>query len=235
MTLWISTVVRNEADRHLTRMLDNAVAMGAKVLATDDNSEDSTAEILCDYGATVRLNDTIPFWEHEGLFRQDHLTWTDQYMQEGDWILALDADETLSSPGDVHQIIDNAEHVGQRAIKFPLYEFWTETQYRTDGYWFGMESPILYRWKPGGVVRNVPMGCGREPTYVTQLSPGDCYRAASGSPRCDWQHWGYVREADRVRKHKLYTERNGGHGHNSIHVNSIITTPELQTYVPPLA
>lgn len=223
MTLRVSMIVRNEAHRHLERALTCIKEMGATAYITDDASEDETAQMCQDYGAAVRINERPLFWEHEGKARQAHLEWVDQFCGEGDWILALDADETLSEPTAIDDVIRSAEKLQDRAIGLHLYEFWTETEYRIDGYWFGTITPRLYKWQPGGHIADKPMGCGSEPTYVRSFR-------VFNQDRCNLLHWGYLRPEDRVRKHAAYSARLGGHGHDNSHVNSIITEPMLRTY-----
>lgn len=223
MSLRVSMIARNEADRHLVKAMSCIVEMGAYAYVTDDASDDDTAGICQDFGATVRTNERPKFWEHEGKARQEHLEWMDQFCKEGDWILALDADETISDPDDLANVIHNAEMMKCTAISLRLYEFWTETEYRVDGLWFGNSTPRLYKWQPGGQINDRPMGCGSEPTYVMQAS-------RFNQDRCRLLHWGYVRPEDREKKHRAYSTRLGGHGHNTTHVDSIITEPMLRTY-----
>ena len=223
MTLRVSMMVRNEAHRHLIQTLDCITEMSAYGYVTDDASDDDSAEICLDYGLTVRKNESPMFWEHEGKARQNHLEWVDTFCKDGDWILALDADETISDPCDLENVIRSAEMMRSGAVGLRLYEFWTPTQYRVDGYWFTGITPRLYKWQPGGRIADRHMGCGSEPTYVQNAS-------RFNQDRCRLLHWGYVREEDRIRKHAAYTARLGGHGHDTTHVDSIIKEPMLRTY-----
>jgi len=222
MTLAVSMIVRNEADRHLIRCMENVARMPARCYVTDDGSTDDTASICEDYGCTVRR--TSPrFWQHEGRARQSHLEWMAQWLSPGDWVLALDADETVSQPDALEQIIHSAERLNDQAITLPLYEFWSETEYRVDGYWFGTQAPVLYKWREGAKIADREMGCGREPTFVRNVQ---VFRQTV----VHLQHWGYLHPEDRSRKHKAYSERLGGHGHDNGHVNSIIAEPTLRSY-----
>lgn len=225
MTLRVSMIVRNEADRHLVKALSNVMEMDAYAFVTDDCSDDDTPGVCYDFGATVRINEQPMFWKHEGRARQAHVDWVDTFCKDGDWILALDADETISHPEDLHQIIRSAEMLGDGSIGLRLHEFWTETEYRVDGLWFTTTTPRLYKWQPGGVINDREMGCGSEPTYVQKTKQFT-------QDRCHLLHWGYVRSEDRIRKHKAYSERLGGHGHSSTHVDSIVTEPMLRVYSP---
>ena len=55
MTLRVSMIARNEAHRHLDKAMSCIVEMGAYAYVTDDASDDDTAGICQDYGATVRI------------------------------------------------------------------------------------------------------------------------------------------------------------------------------------
>jgi len=222
MTLAISMICRNEADRHLIRTMENVARMPGRCYVTDDGSTDDTANICEDFGCVVRR--TAPqFWQHEGQARQAHMEWMAQFLSPGDWILALDADETINYPERLEHAISSADRLGDQAVSLPLFEFWTETEYRVDGYWFGAHAPVLYRWREGAKIADKEMGCGREPTFVRNVQ---VFRQTV----VHLLHWGYLYPEDRTRKHKAYTERLGGHGHDNGHVNSIIAEPTLRSY-----
>jgi glycosyltransferase involved in cell wall biosynthesis len=222
MTLAISMILRNEADRHLIRVMENVLRIPGRCYVTDDGSTDDSASICEDFGCMVRR--TAPqFWQHEGQARQAHMDWMAQFLSPGDWVLAMDADETINKPECLEETIRSAEHLQDQAISLPLYEFWTESEYRVDGYWFGTGAPVLYRWREGAEIADREMGSGREPTYVRNVQ---VFRQKD----IHLQHWGYLYPDDRIRKHKAYSERLGGHGHDNGHVNSIITEPILRLY-----
>lgn len=223
MTLRVSMLVRNEEHRHLIDTLDCVTDMGGHLYVTDDASDDASAEICLQYGATVRVNERPMFWEHEGKARQSHLEWVDTFCEPGDWVLALDADETISDPTELLDVIHQAEMMRDEVVGLRLYEFWTPTEYRVDGFWFGTVTSRLFKWQPGGQINDKPMACGSEPTYTHSAR-------RFTQDRCHLLHWGYVREEDRIRKHAAYTARLGGHGHNMNHVESIVTDPMLKTY-----
>lgn len=220
--IYVSIIARNEADRHLERTLACAREIGP-IRVTDDASTDRTVELCKDYGAVVQETDTPLFWGHEGRARQRHYDFSTAECKYGDWVLSLDADETVNHPNAVRAAVDAAEKLSAGHVLLPLYEFWTPTQYRVDGYWFGTKACRLYRWQPGGWINDRDMGCGSEPTYVPSSPPFN-------QEVLHLLHWGYVRDQDRARKHEAYTSRLGGHGHNMDHVNSIVTEPMLADY-----
>lgn len=223
----VSMMVRNETDRHLKRALESAYQVAhlseGVIVVTDDASGDNTAEVCESYGAMVRVNDEPQFWKHEGKARQRHYEWTSEFCRYGDWVLSLDADESINDPKLLLDAVARAKRVGYRVIQFPLYEFWDEEHYRTDGWWFGTKCSRLYAWQANGHIADREMGCGSEPTYVQDAIPlveNDLHLL----------HWGYMRESDRQKKYCAYSSRVGGHGHASDHVESIIQEPELKRY-----
>jgi glycosyltransferase involved in cell wall biosynthesis len=236
MKLVVTMIARNEAERHLEIACNSVLAVCEAMEAAghkatfrfvDDASDDGTLAIVQKlYGkCTVEYwsYNEPKFWINEGSARQMAYDWATLDCKDGDWVLSLDADETINKPELIPGLIQEAEQEGRQWVGLPLYEFWTPTQYRTDGFWFGTTTMRLYKWHENGIFRPLAMACGSEPHYVF------------GS-RGLWQdqvhllHWGYVRKEDRARKHKAYTEREGGHGHNNQHVNSIVTTPTLAEY-----
>lgn len=232
VSVHVSMIVRNEADRHLAQTLLNALEIvrhsGGLILATDDCSTDDTLRLLQDAGAHTQASDEPLFWQHEGRARQRHQEWVDLHCSPGDWVLALDADETINKPELVYDLTERARAGGKQVIGLPLYEFWTPTEYRVDGFWFGTRATRLYQWQQGGQIADASMACGAEPTYVRSAA---LVHGAYQQDEIHLLHWGYLREQDRLRKWEAYTKRLGGHGHNNDHVASIVTSPSLRQYV----
>jgi hypothetical protein len=232
MKVHVSMIVRNETDRHLNRCLDNVrqivEATRGSFIVTDDASTDHTIDMLASVGRVeIQFTPEPMFWKHEGQARQRHQEWIDKHASPSDWILALDADETVNKPELVLDVAERGQQFDKVCAGLPLYEFWNENEYRTDGFWFGTKATRLYQWQEGGKIADKAMGCGSEPTYI---------RSAFTNNRCYMQtdlhllHWGYLKPEDRERKHRLYSERLGGHGHNNTHVDSIIKPPTLRRY-----
>lgn len=234
----VAMIMRNEKDRHLARSLscaaDVADAMGGGVFVTDDCSDDGTAQDVLRWASDfdhveIRANERPIFMENEGRARQVHLDWVGEHVDEGDWVLSLDADETVNSVDALRGAVNDAWG-RDLAVLVPLYEFWLEDPplYRVDGFWFGTLSTRLFRWKDGGAIRDKEFGCGSEPTYVADaVRAGNVHR----QKELHLLHWGYVNPRDRLIKHDRYSKRRGGHGHHSKHIRSIIdANPTLRPY-----
>jgi glycosyltransferase involved in cell wall biosynthesis len=231
VTVHTIMMVRNESGRFLEKALRSAWQIqyltGGSIIITDDASDDDTAEICKRWTRRVQTSDAPMFWEHEGRARQRHLDYAAQFMSPGDWVLSLDADETINDPEKLVRATKQARPTDV-AIGLPLYEFWSTTQYRTDGLWFGAMASRLFRWQEGARILDKGMGCGSEPTYVQDAVARGRWLKQSDAHLL---HWGYLRVADRERKYLRYTQRLGGHGHNNNHVASIIAPrPDLARY-----
>lgn len=230
MTVHTMMIVRNEAHRHLERALRCAQQIqrlaGGSIIITDDASEDGTAEICKKVTRRVQRTEEPMFWQHEGRARQRHLDYVGFWVEPGDWVLSLDADETINDPAKLVAATEQARHT-DLAIGLPLYEFWSLTEYRTDGLWFGTMTTRLFRWREDARIKDKEMACGSEPLYVQDaVTRGHWWKQTDAH----LLHWGYSRSADRERKHALYSQRAGGHGHNAKHIASILSRPSLTVY-----
>lgn len=227
MKIIVSMIARNEANRHLSRALTSALQIAhftsGVVAYTDDASTDDSLRIAMHAGAQVQTTSEPAFWSHEGAARNRAYKFAASFAEPGDWILSLDADETISSPELLAETVDLAVRTGHPVIGLPLYEFWTPDEYRVDGYWFGSNATRLFEYRPDAEIAMKEMACGSEPTWVS-------HAPIMLQQKVHLLHWGYVNPEDRPRKHHAYTTRAGGHGHSSSHVNSIITEPTLRRY-----
>jgi Glycosyl transferase family 2 len=226
--LAVAMVVRNEADRHLRRTLACVERIAPDLFfVTDDFSEDGTASLCLDAGpelTVVRRPQGARFLEHEGRFRQEHLDELGTFLSAGDWVLHLDADETVSRPEALRDLTEWCVRRRLVAADLPLYEFWSETEYRTDGYWFGSSAPRLFEWQPGAKIADKEMACGSVPTYVEEARRQGKVMAQTSMKLL---HWGYLNPDDRLAKWERYR---GRPGHSVSHVDSIIRPAKVRTY-----
>jgi tetratricopeptide (TPR) repeat protein len=107
--LSLEMIVKNEA-RCLARCLASAQKTAAEIVVVDTGSTDRTVDIAKEHGAKVF-----------------HFDWCDDFsaarnfalaQTTGDWILVLDADETVSEPlaGEIQEFIQGAPQVGRLKI-----------------------------------------------------------------------------------------------------------------------
>lgn len=232
MRLLAYMVTKDEASRYLDACLVHATEFLDGIAVFDDNSVDETPEIAARYGAKVcSRGDLAPaFLEHESEFRQAAWDWFEDALQPklGDWVLALDADEFLVSPGSIRAAVETEilRAASAVSLRIPVPEvFGVEdgnVNVRVDGFWGKIQGTRLFRWLPNGCFSGRAMGSGAEPTYVL------------GSRICESTnlfllHYGYADPNDREMKYKRYTALID-HGHNNSHIQSIIQPPTLRVF-----
>jgi len=194
-----SMLVRNEADRWLRDVLGQLQQVCDKIIVLDDCSTDNTPEICREYGAEVFYSDRS-YWGTDEL-KQRKLLWSLAVSEarHGDWILCLDADETIVSPDLLITAIKLANHHGAEGIAFSLYDMWSPTHYRDDELW----NAHLRDWvmcvkvhkQRDYVWRKTPLHCGRFPVNAC---------TAMVSTGIKIQHWGWSRPEDRQMKYQRY-------------------------------
>lgn len=234
-TIYGFTVGGNEAHRYLTDMLTHLGEVVDFVWYYDDQSTDGSlqiAEQLITVHSTRRPDSVPSFLEHEGRFRQDAWTTFENTLlpETGDWILVMDTDERLVSTGnnvcvrcELDQVIDAAERQGAETVLLPVPEVFGYDSdgwplVRKDGFWGTIAGTRLFRYRPGGVFQDKPMGSGAEPTYVQGA------RRSSYAAGLHLMHFGYADARDQEAKYARYTSLEA-HGHNNAHVNSIMIGP----------
>lgn len=191
-------LVRNESGRYLERVLEQMQQVCDRIVIVDDCSTDDTVEICRSYGADVYQH------HHESLFVTNELElrkglWNAAARNHGDWILCLDADEALSNPEKLREMIALAEQRGCDALAFRLYDMWSETHYRNDHLWNAHKRfwPMCVRYdeRKDYDWLEQPLHCGRFPLNAYKL-PMDA--------KIDILHWGWSREAERKAKYERY-------------------------------
>lgn len=94
--LALNTVVRNEAHR-IIGLLEHAAGYCDELIVVDQQSDDGTPDLARDFGATVVTDKCYGWAEPSRPLAQEHTT--------ADWIIALDADETLA-PGRSDELVE---------------------------------------------------------------------------------------------------------------------------------
>jgi glycosyltransferase involved in cell wall biosynthesis len=196
----LSMVVRNEGNRYLKRALRRHKSLITSAVIIDDASTDNTAmvceEILHDIPLKIITNKTSRFSNEITLRKQQ---WEETTETNPEWILNLDADELVESTlTERLPIITNQSMYD--AVYFRLYDMWSETHYREDGYWCAHKKyrPFLVRFKKGGnyIWNEIPQHCGRFPVTVNDYS--HFYSAVK------IQHFGWAKEEERKAKYNRY-------------------------------
>lgn len=149
---------------------------------------------------------------------------------EGDWIILLDSDEVIFHKDhkrllDILRTNKNDERIDWVAMR--LYNMWTETEYRVDGYWnpkFELKRRIFKLHKGGYRPRDfneATVECGEVPEYV--------FNHSGLNTEIKLLHLGYITEAERRRKYEFHKRVDPeGKFHLSSHINSIIENPTLE-------
>lgn len=237
MRLFSLTVARNEADRYLLSMLNAVTRLVDESFLFDDSSTDGTVRAAEHFGCKVglRREETTTFLQSEGGFRQ--AAWTSfEHLcapEEGDWVLAIDADEIVVGPNLVealrYELPRMAMEQGCDSVVFPIAEVFDivdgHPQVRTDGYWDSISAPRLFAYHQGGQFEDKKMACGSAPTYVSK-----CQKMTQ--QEVGLLHYGYCTPEDRLERYQRYVGA-GGHGEN--HVASIVapaTTKPWPARVP---
>lgn len=197
-------LVKNEEGRYLERVLAQMKSVCDRIIVLDDASDDATRFICKSYGADVYESGTSLWGTNELIQRQRLWDLATQEAQDGDWILCLDADETITHIGKLKALITFAESYPEvGSLAFPLYDMWDKTHYRDDALWNAhlrkwivcvkYNSGREYRW------RETPLHCGRFP-----LNAETDHIASENSLKI--QHWGWAGPADREAKYRRYME-----------------------------
>lgn len=198
--LTVSMVVRNEADRYLARVLEDAATYADDFVIIDDASEDNTVEV-CRRAVGRRpvklVRNRTSLFHHEIDLRQQQ--WRETIATKPDWILFLDADEIFEEAArtEISSLINQDRF---DVIAFRLFDMWDQEYYREDQYWSAHKvyRPFLIRYQPDFTYRwrETAQHSGRMPANVLDLP------AVRSELRL--KHFGWADPADRQAKYDRY-------------------------------
>lgn len=198
----LSMVVRNEEGRYLERMLNSIIGHIDNAIIIDDASTDGTVQMCCSLLAEIPLkiiSNTESMFSNEVSLRKKQ--WKETIKMNPDWILNLDADETIEEEfwNHVQEIVSNP-NCGRCA--FRMYDMWNEAQYREELFWQAHKSSrtFLLRYQPNFPYRwrETAQHCGR--------FPNNCNEFPKNEKEYRIQHWGWSTIEDRQRKYQRYLE-----------------------------
>lgn len=204
MQLTSALLLRNEAgsDRYLRRVLSRCREFSDTIVCLDDGSTDDTASVCAEFGAIVqRRGLSTPAWGNEASARQE--LWdlaVSQCRGFNDWVLINDADQEMV--GDPRELALSLE---TNTWSFVLFDCWSATEYREDGYWRAHTVPRPWMFAP----LRVPLGWQAE-WAKRGIHPGHCptnFPMISGIAPTDayhWLHWGWSKSTHREAKSKQY-------------------------------
>lgn len=197
----LAMVVRNEADRYLKLVLEQAKHMVDAAVIIDDGSTDGTPElieeVLAGFPLKLIRNPEPLFEKNESTLRQ--WLWNETLETQPDWILCLDADELFEDKAlnEIKKLINQPDF---DYYSFRIYDFWDESHYREEPLWSAhfRYYVLLVRYQPHFkyVWSENPLHCGRFPSNITLL-PG------IQSP-LRVKHLGWMNPHDRLKKYLRY-------------------------------
>ena len=200
LRITLSMVMKNEADRYLRRVLENAKTYITDAVIIDDGSTDNSVqmcrEILHDIPLHIVQNKISKFSNEYELRKQQ---WEETAKVNPDWIVILDADEIFENKfaTEVQELIKKPN---VDAYYFRLYDLWDEYHYRDDRFWqaHNYYRPFLVRYRPemSYVWNETAQHSGRLPKNINQLP----YELSL----LRLKHYGWARKEDREAKYDRY-------------------------------
>ncbi len=197
----LSMIIRNEADRYLRRVLEKARLYIDEAVIIDDASTDNSSAICKEMLQNIPLHlvkNSISKFGNEIALRKQQ--WEETIRTNPEWIINLDADEMFENrfKQDVKNLVAIPNVDG---YCFRLFDFWSETHYRSDRYWCAHQNYqwlFLIRYHPQSTPfqwRETQQHCGRFPILPLQCLKKSTLRI---------KHFGWAKPEDRLTKYNRY-------------------------------
>lgn len=206
MRLFTAVLARNEADKHLRKVLGRCLEFSDDVLLLDDKSTDGTPDIAKEMGCIVRTREErLPeAWGNESSAREELWNFATEHATEpDDWVLYCDSDMILQ--GDPRPLCESED---VNTWNFILYDLWSETEYREDGFWQGHNVPRPWLVAPNRVPRGWVPGWNKRGLHTGHLPLNwPAYSANAPSLSYYYLHLAYSSLALRAEKHRRYLSK----------------------------
>jgi len=202
-------LARNEADRYLEEVLENANEYCDELIVVDDNSEDNTRDVCSKWARVHHYQNGSggEFWgaDETNLRR---LLWelASDAGGKDSWIYVFDADQLLTgiTPLGLRTLCRTSN---LNSWAFPLYDCWdSHDTHRTDTFWAAWAHPRVW------LARAIPVA-GFQPDWGTPKGihsghiPHNYPLKAGLAPYpAAIQHLGYIKESDRAAKAQKYLD-----------------------------
>ncbi len=121
-------------------------------------------------------------------------------LKEEDYVFLIEPYEVVVEHDDLRARLKQAKG---EAFPVLLHHMWSESAYRTDGYYRPAPFWALVPWRPGGQMRNKTVMSGREPTYVHS----NAALRKSNTVVCSVLSYAHCNEDDRSRADKTFRLR----------------------------
>src|SRR5947207_3762412 len=131
MRLVTALLVKDEANKYLTRVLKRCLEFSDEVLVLDDGSADNTVEIATELGCLVKQRPQPGMWGNESPARTELWERGAKLAKDG-WLLICDADMILE--GDPRPLCDTWE---VSAWAFFLWDCWDGDHHASVDQWWG--------------------------------------------------------------------------------------------------
>lgn len=195
-------LVKNEADKMLSTVIQQLTSICDIVIVADDGSDDNSAQVCADHGAIVYTFNTSMWGVDESIRRKFLWEKAIEHGNDGDWIMYLDADETIENITQILYFIEPIEEAGLDAIAFRKYDMWDKDHYRDDKLWNVHDrawlSIVKYDKKKDYIWNNKVLHGGSFPiNAATKIALIEGINI---------QHWGWATPEERLRKYTRYME-----------------------------
>jgi len=199
MRLVSALLVKDEADRYLRRVIARCQEFSDKVLVLDDGSTDDTARVAKEMGCLVKQRSQPGAWGNEAPARAELWDRAAKCAGPDGWVLFCDADMLLV--GDPRPLCRSWD---VNAWAFVLYDLWSETEYRSDGFWKAHEHPRPWLVRPGASWAEYSAFVGRG-IHAGHIPPGfPLHPAVAPQDAYHWLHLAYCKKPDRLLKFERY-------------------------------